>query len=62
MVSLAKKLGIKPGQAVCLINAPAEVAARLHQECPEQVTFSDILDGRRYDIIILWPTHLSEPP
>ena len=59
MAGLAKKLGIKSGQVVCLLNAPSEAATLLRQECPEKVSFSDTLERGQYDVIMFWPTHLA---
>jgi hypothetical protein len=59
MAGLAKKLGIKSGQVVCLLNAPSEAATLIRQECPEEVSFSDTLERGRYDVIMFWPTHLA---
>ena len=59
MAGLAKKLGIQSGYVVCLLNAPAEAAALLRQECPEDVSFSDTLEHGPYNTILLWPTQLA---
>jgi len=59
MIGLARKLGIKPGQAVCLLNATPEAASTLRQECPGEVQFHEALGRRRYDAIMFWPTHLA---
>jgi hypothetical protein len=58
MAGLAKKLGIKSGQVVCLLNAPSEAAALIRQECSE-VRFSDTLERGPYDVILFWPTQLA---
>ena len=59
MTGLAKKLGIKSGQVVCLLNAPSEAAALLRQESPEKVSFYDTLERGPYDVILFWLTHLE---
>jgi hypothetical protein len=59
MADLAKKLGIKSGQVVCLLNAPSEAATLIRQECPEEVSFSDTLERGPYDVILFWPTQLD---
>jgi hypothetical protein len=59
MADLAKKLGIKSGHVVCLLNAPREAVALLRQECPEDVSFSDTLEQGPYDVILFWPTQLA---
>jgi hypothetical protein len=60
MAGLAKKLGIKSGQVVCLLSAPSEAAVLLRQECPEKVSFSDTLERGPYDVIMFWPTQLAK--
>jgi hypothetical protein len=59
MAGLAKKLGIQSGHVVCLLNAPAEAAALLRQECPEDVSFFDTLEHGPYNTILFWPTQLA---
>ena len=59
MPDLAKKLGIKTGHSVCLLNAPSNGEALLKQECPEGVHFSETPKGQRYDIITFWPRQLD---
>lgn len=59
MPGLAQKLGIKSGQRVCLLDAPAESAALLRRESPEGVSFSETLDSGQYDVIMFWPTQLA---
>jgi hypothetical protein len=59
MAGLARKLGIKSGQVVCLLNATSEAAALIRQECPEKVSFSDTLERGPYDVILFWPTQLA---
>ncbi|HEX8035900.1 MAG TPA: hypothetical protein VF510_18740 [Ktedonobacterales bacterium] len=39
MADLARKLTIRPGQTLCLIDLPAAVAAKLRQEAPPGITF-----------------------
>ena len=66
MAGLAKKLGIKSGQVVCLLNAPSEAAALLRQECPEGIflangaralTFSKSINGYMWEDFptFAWP-------
>jgi len=43
MASLVKKLGIRPGQAICLLNATSKALALLRQEYSKKVSFSDAL-------------------
>lgn len=66
MSDLARKLGIAPGQAVCLLDPPAASEALLRAACPPGVTLvvaetgSDHSD--RYDAVFLWPTALAGLP
>ena len=53
--SLARKLGIKPGHTILLLDAPAPSAALLRDACPPGVTVADADDSEtRYDIIFVW--------
>ena len=53
--NLARKLGIKPGHTILLLDAPAPSAALLRDACPPGVTVADADDGaERYDLIFLW--------
>mgnify|MGYP001555596193 CR=1 FL=1 len=55
-LGLARKLGIKPGYTILLLDAPAPSAALLRDACPPGVTVADADDGEaRYDLIFLWP-------
>jgi hypothetical protein len=58
MSDLAKKLGIKPGMAVSLLEAPPE-AERAIQESAPWVVYSTRLGEGRYDIILFWPNELE---
>ena len=55
MPDLARKLGVKTGQRVCLLNAPPSAVALLQRECPEGVAFSLRLGTERYNLILFWP-------
>ena len=63
MATLARKLGIAPGQRVCLLDAPATSAALLRAELPSAVaiTIAETLGtvSERYDAIIFWPATLD---
>lgn len=59
MSDLARKLGIAPGQTVCLLDAPAASAAQLHDMCPPSVMFSRALGPERCDSIFFWPVALD---
>ena len=55
MPDLARKLGIHPGQTICLLDAPEASAALLRDACPPGVTITGALGGERYDQIFFWP-------
>jgi hypothetical protein len=55
MTGLAKKLGMKPGDRVCLLDAPPEVVQVLHAAAPPGVDFTDSLGEPRCDLILFWP-------
>src|SRR5262245_58645281 len=59
MSDLAKKLGIKPGQRVDLLDAPAESAALLHAACPPDVLLNDLPLAGRCNILLFWPSTLE---
>jgi hypothetical protein len=53
--NLTRKLGIKPGDVILLLDAPAHSAALLRNACPPGVTVAEADDGaERYDLIFLW--------
>jgi hypothetical protein len=60
MTSLAAKLGLRPGQVVCLLEAHGPAANLLTDALPEGV---DLLYGagnrRRCDVIFFWPRALE---
>jgi len=55
---LAKKLGIKSGMAVCLLDAPPEAEAAVRESAAWAV-FSTALGEGRYDVILFWPRQLE---
>jgi hypothetical protein len=59
MASLAQKLGLKPGQAVCLLDATPETAQVIRAACAEDVggdvTITETLDGAPFSFIFYWP-------
>lgn len=60
MSSLTKKLGIKPGFRIRLIDAPTETAQQIRDACPPGV---EILEGAtelRCELIFIWPTQRAE--
>lgn len=56
---LAKKLGIKPGHLVCLLDAPEEAANLIKPECSEGVIFSNNPGNDLFDIILFWPQKIE---
>lgn len=56
---LARKLGIKGGDRVCLLDAAPEAVDIIRRECPETVTFSETLDEGHYAVILFWPQELA---
>jgi hypothetical protein len=55
---LAKKLGLKPGQTVCLIAAPAASARLVRREAPPGIRFVRSAAGRKLDHVFLWPSEV----
>jgi hypothetical protein len=56
---LAKKLGIKPGSAVCLINAPGGFEATL-DGLPEDASVTDSLRGKApFDVMVFFTISLD---
>ena len=52
---LARKLGLKAGQIVCLMGAPARAARRIRAGAPPGVRFVRTAGDRRLDQVFLWP-------
>ncbi len=59
MSELARKLGLKPGQTICLVEAPAASRALLMAECPAGVTLAEAPTGGGFDAVFFWPTTLD---
>ena len=63
MASLAQKLGLKPGQSICLLEATPETAQVIRAACDEalggDVVISETLDGAPFDLIFFWPRELA---
>jgi hypothetical protein len=59
MSDLAKKLGIKPGQRVDLLDAPLASAALLREACPPDVLLYDAPFAGRCNILLFWPSALE---
>lgn len=56
---LARKLGIRPGQRVCLLDAPAPAAEVIERAVAGSVTIADDLDASPYDMVFWWPATLD---
>lgn len=52
---LAKKLGIRPGLSVCVLQAPADAVTAIRQACPKGVRWRRALGAARFDLIFFWP-------
>lgn len=60
MSELAKKLGIKTGQLVCLLDAPPEAEEAIRSASPGGVEFMEVLPGAQpVDMILFWPFSLD---
>ena len=59
MSDLAKKLGIKSGHIVCLLDATPETAALLRQACQAGARLYDRAYDGRCDILMFWPSQLD---
>src|SRR5262249_12674453 len=63
MASLAQKLGLKPGQTICLADATPETAQVIRAACAEDVsddvTITETLDEALFDMIFIWPRELA---
>jgi hypothetical protein len=57
--NLAKKLSIKPGDRVWLIEAPLKTVEYLRQECPEGVSFVNRLPDDKVEMVLFWPRGLE---
>ncbi|HEY7022231.1 MAG TPA: DUF3052 family protein [Ktedonobacterales bacterium] len=63
MASLAQKLGLKPGQSICMLEATPETAQVIRVACAEDVggdvTITETLQGAPFDMIFYWPRELD---
>jgi hypothetical protein len=63
MASLAQKLGLKPGQAICLLDGAPETAQVIRSACDESMdgaaAITETLDAAPFDLIFCWPTELD---
>jgi hypothetical protein len=55
---LARKLGIQPGQHICLLDATPATVALLRAACT-YVEFEESLTRGHYDLIFFWPRTLD---
>ncbi|MGH2516039.1 MAG: hypothetical protein ACRDHP_10335 [Ktedonobacterales bacterium] len=67
MADLTRKLGIAPGQTLCLLDPPAASETLLRSVCPPEVTLALPLAppqtaSDRYDAVFFWPTALAGLP
>jgi len=63
MASLAQKLGLKPGQAIYLLDATPETGRVIRAACDEElggdVAISETLVDDPFDLIFFWPRELE---
>jgi hypothetical protein len=63
MASLAQKLGLKPGQTICMLDATPETAQVIRAACAEdvggEVVIGETLDGAPFDMIYFWPREIE---
>ena len=52
---LARKLGLKPGHAVCILGASPEGAQAVRAACGGEATLSEKLGRGTFDIVLFWP-------
>lgn len=56
---LAKKLGIKAGDRVALVEAPPGMGDYLRPELPPGVLLTEGLPGERCEVLLFWPRRLA---
>jgi hypothetical protein len=57
---LDKKLGIRPGMQVALLDAPAEAAKVIRACAPPGVRWKRSLGASQFDLIFFWPKGTSD--
>lgn len=57
--ALARKLGIRPGQRICLLGAPAGSAEVIERAAAGSATIMDALDAQPYESVFWWPATLD---
>jgi hypothetical protein len=55
LTNLAKKLGVQPGDTICLLGAPPEAEVAIREATPDGVRFFDALESKGYHLILFWP-------
>lgn len=57
--NLAKKLGIRPGDLICLLDPSVKAERVIREATPDGVTFFKRLEGRSFDLILFWPEQIA---
>lgn len=57
--ALARKLGIRPGQRICLLDAPDGSADVIERAAAGSATLTDTLDTPPYESVFWWPATLE---
>jgi len=52
---LTRKLGLRPGLAVCVLQGPADVVTAIRQACPRGARWRRALGATKFDLIFFWP-------
>jgi hypothetical protein len=53
--ALARKLGLQPGQSICLLGASPEGQAAVRDALPQGAALSEKLGRGLFDLILFWP-------
>lgn len=59
MATVAQKLGLRPAQRICLLDATPTSAALLREAAPDGCMFTSELGDAPYDVIFCWPVELA---
>jgi hypothetical protein len=59
MNDLARKLGLKPGQVILLLEASPDGEGRVKKASPPGVIYSATLEEKPFDQILFWPRQLQ---
>lgn len=59
MATLAQKLGLRPPQRICLLDATPASALLIREAAPAGCNFAPGLDDAPYDLIFCWPVELA---